>query len=487
MNAIMTPSTNSHLHLNLPPGYHLDLGLMSPHSPINSYQPSLAQQHRLAQMPTLQQASVRRMQMSGSYDMDDLSTNLAATTFYPHIEDLITKSHSTTKNTNASVNANLNNSADSALPPTTVAPQEKKGQTLPQMHLHRQQRRQVPPAPLPSNHTTQQTQLPPLPSSQQRQNRSELPPKRSQEQSRSPSRLRPSQLQTDVSDSKSKTESSQGSSLQQHPRHPGPISLPPPPTVTSFAQFQLGHGMPVSPLHHPYGMSPLHYPGQSHMVTMTPHGLPPITPSMPPFTFLAPLSPLSMLADSDPRHQYQQAGNPNHVYMRQHPLASPPLPMHSGNMLPAHIGQPVAHHFRHQPNVSAFTPGVAMSPGAFWAGPTGSNPLVNPVVGAPVRSVAQEPREYFDPNYFPAKTTTVTTITTTTTVNPWGGTSTVQSVKQAKLPQPQNQKYAEENESRNDHRPQHTNLGSRSDAGGESERVDSGENDRPTNDQPNGN
>ncbi|KAF5371686.1 hypothetical protein D9758_003393 [Tetrapyrgos nigripes] len=76
-----------------------------------------------------------------------------------------------------------------------------------------------------------------------------------------------------------------------HPHHPGPINIPPPPPMSSFTMPMPLHnmspmGIPMSPHYYP-GMSPLHHP--AHGIPMTPHGLPPITPSMPPFTFLAPM------------------------------------------------------------------------------------------------------------------------------------------------------------------------------------------------------
>ncbi|KAH8113911.1 hypothetical protein DFH11DRAFT_1598166 [Phellopilus nigrolimitatus] len=91
-----------------------------------------------------------------------------------------------------------------------------------------------------------------------------------------------------------------------HPAHPGPISIPPPPPVSAFPLYSPGqphpHQHPLSPTGHPmspvsviypgyspYGpMSPVHqhpYAMPAHVHSnMTPHGLPPITPSMPSFS-----------------------------------------------------------------------------------------------------------------------------------------------------------------------------------------------------------
>ncbi|KAI0772294.1 hypothetical protein BD413DRAFT_603832 [Trametes elegans] len=85
---------------------------------------------------------------------------------------------------------------------------------------------------------------------------------------------------------------------------------------------------------------------------MTPHGLPPITPSMPSFTFLPQPSP----------------GLPSPA------AVEPDRPTMHGHM--QHVMTPF----------SPFSPGVTMSPGAFWGRPgTGANPFINPAVGAPVR------------------------------------------------------------------------------------------------------
>lgn len=62
--------------------------------------------------------------------------------------------------------------------------------------------------------------------------------------------------------------------------------------------------------------------------------------------------------------------------------------------------------------MSTLSPGVAMSPGAFWGHPGGANPFINPAVGAPVhlspsgfyamhpvhsQHEAEEPSDYFPP------------------------------------------------------------------------------------------
>jgi len=86
----------------------------------------------------------------------------------------------------------------------------------------------------------------------------------------------------------------------------GPIPLSPhtPHAYAHQMAMAMGMGMSnMSPLHHPtmgspgvYGMYPAggyyapQHPGNGHGVPLTPYGLPPITPSMPPFSFSQPHS-----------------------------------------------------------------------------------------------------------------------------------------------------------------------------------------------------
>ena len=132
--------------------------------------------------------------------------------------------------------------------------------------------------------------------------------------------------------------------------HPGRIALPPP-SVTGFPHPHTLSPSTISPLHHPHHpISPLHHP--HHVVTMTPHGLPPMTPSMPSFTFIPQPSPGV--------HGGPQLGNPNRLDSTQ-----------TGNV--PHILTPY----------TPFSPGVTMSPGTFWGRPgAGVNPYA--AVGAPI-------------------------------------------------------------------------------------------------------
>lgn len=165
--------------------------------------------------------------------------------------------------------------------------------------------------------------------------------------------------------------------------HPGRIALPPP-SVAGFPHPASLSPHSISPLHHPHHpISPLHHPHS--VVTMTPHGLPPMTPSMPPFTFLPQPSPSV--------HGGPQLGNP---------LSNRPDVPQLSNM--PQILTPY----------TPFSPGVTMSPGAFWGRPgAGVNPYA--AVGAPTHMQPQwvqhpspmreDPGGYFPPvppqEYFP--------------------------------------------------------------------------------------
>lgn len=249
-------------------------------------------------------------------------------------------------------------------------------------------------------------------------------------------------------------------SAQSSHRHPGPISLPPP---TAFALppgvvfsphahpqspvyypgYPLSpvHPHPIgSPLHHPLGSplhppavhSPLQHPGHPqygayphhatpvHYGVITPHGLPPITPSMPPFTFLPPhtQSPPQngQGREGDERRQhvsqnegsqtnpskwdstvqvpppyYPQSSNAPQQrmqYTQVHPpMFSPGIPLSPGIMIPlapgiVSPGVPMASVPVPMTPGVALTPGVTMTPGAFWS----HAPWINPAPGAPVHA-----------------------------------------------------------------------------------------------------
>ncbi|KAF9078738.1 hypothetical protein BDP27DRAFT_26623 [Rhodocollybia butyracea] len=208
-----------------------------------------------------------------------------------------------------------------------------------------------------------------------------------------------------------------------HPRHPGTISIPP--ASFSLPMHNMSPlGVPMSP-YYP-GMSPLHHP--AHGVPMTPHGLPPITPSMPPFTFLPPF-PLPSPHGEIPHHmnghsQMSDIVTPTYSHPPPVPSASEgsaqsqdqsstspktaqeqaaSSPVNPYFQSPTHHPHPypVAHH-----QLTPFSPGLAMSPGAFWGRPgvagAGPNPFINPAVGAPVHVVQGSPGGfYFHPHPSP--------------------------------------------------------------------------------------
>ena len=267
---------------------------------------------------------------------------------------------------------------------------------------------------------------------------------------------------------------------QSSHRHPGPISLPPPTAFTlppgvvfsphAHPQSPIYHPgyslSPVhphpmgSPLHHPMGSplahhahmhSPLHHPSHPqygtyphhatpvHYGVITPHGLPPITPSMPPFTFLPsqaqtptqngharqgkgseersqhafqnagrptdPPNPESTVPVSQPSYYPQTSNVPQQrmQYMQLHPhMFSPGIPLSPGIMVQLSPGivpptgsMPMAGvPVPMTPGVT-LTPGVTMTPGAFWS----HAPWMNPAVGAPVQF--SEPSHNAAEGYFP--------------------------------------------------------------------------------------
>ncbi|KAJ8516753.1 hypothetical protein ONZ45_g5968 [Pleurotus djamor] len=224
-------------------------------------------------------------------------------------------------------------------------------------------------------------------------------------------------------------------SHQQHPHHPGPITLPPvssfippPHSLSPHGMMMVGMGSPV------HGMSPLYHPGahttptnatsaanaatpgytygphglHPSLVPMTPHGLPPITPSMPPFTFLPQPSPIHHHSDpSNPGMHYPQMMS---IGMGGVTLASSPT---QSSFTPTTLGPSSPHHHHmsqgyqhpavaHHHMVTAFSPGVAMSPGSVYGRPGApSNPFINPAVGAPVHMHVGYPHPLPSPGYYP--------------------------------------------------------------------------------------
>jgi len=251
----------------------------------------------------------------------------------------------------------------------------------------------------------------------------------------------------------------EGQMQKQHPHHPGPIALPPPPSMT-FNPMQMpmmmplstmtpghchGHaptplaypmasmmnlGMNISPLYHPahpgsaamsamaavamhgggspspFGM----YPGPpamtGAMMSLTPHGLPPITPSMPPFSFFPQQHYARMgvgvKGSGEESHNREGGGEGGRGGER---ATSEVRDRPSGNVQSAATLQMQ----RSQPlrlNLNAvqggFSPGVAMSPGTFYGRPGQAphpNPYINAAVGAPVHPVGPQSPVHVHPAY----------------------------------------------------------------------------------------
>jgi hypothetical protein len=215
-------------------------------------------------------------------------------------------------------------------------------------------------------------------------------------------------------------------SPNQHPMHPGTITLPPPPppgsimlppthTLSPYGFHPMG-----TPLGHP--MSPLH-----HQVHLTPQGLPPMTPSMPRYGYIGHPSP-SM---GGPFHgppvplHVQALANAQHVAPSSKNTSPPsqgtgvqpnaeagitstaPIAQTNGlaMMTPPTGPMSAVHNFGYAMGMLSpglpFSPGVVMTPGGFWGSP---NPYMNAAVGAPVHTVQSGqssggPQE--EPGYFP--------------------------------------------------------------------------------------
>lgn len=238
---------------------------------------------------------------------------------------------------------------------------------------------------------------------------------------------------------KSASPSPQKQTLPQKPsqassrRQPGPIALPPPCTFTlphppvlspyhpphpHSPMYHAGYPPPhpMSPLHHPGVRSPIHHPAISplhspyhmHYGVITPHGLPPITPSMPPFTFLQPTNGRVNTTEQQssnnessqgqatecrteappPSSQYHLPPHSQVPYSSHLPshMFSPGIPLSPGIMVPMSTGYPSSVTMVPlTPGGVPMTPGVTMTPGAFWP----HAPWINPAPGAPVHADEQ--------------------------------------------------------------------------------------------------
>lgn len=252
-----------------------------------------------------------------------------------------------------------------------------------------------------------------------------------------------------TSPSPQKQTSPQKPSQASSRRQPGPIALPPPCTFTlphppvlspylpphpQSPMYHAGYppSHPMSPLHHPGMRSPIHHPTISplhspyhmHYGVITPHGLPPITPSMPPFTFLQPTNGRAITTEqqssndgsyrgqaaegrteapppSSPYHLPPHSQTPYSSHLPSHML-SPGIPLSPGIMVPISTGYPSSVTMVPlTPGGVPMTPGVTMTPGAFWP----QAPWINPAPGAPVHADEQWHNHGHPPNsggdYFP--------------------------------------------------------------------------------------
>ncbi|KAK7044540.1 telomere maintenance protein, partial [Favolaschia claudopus] len=184
-----------------------------------------------------------------------------------------------------------------------------------------------------------------------------------------------------------------------HPHHPGPIALPPP----SFAAVTSEHntsspGMGIVDMQPPYGQYPpqgVHPAFLPPAYALTPLGLPPITPSMPPFSFLPMPSP---------QHQVPVGGGgapggyfgispvavgpmtPTGVahYLNMSPLATPTTPHFPGYAIasPPPNGMGGGAMMNMGAGVMGLGPPSALSPGAFW-GRAGEGTVYGAPVGQP--------------------------------------------------------------------------------------------------------
>lgn len=194
-----------------------------------------------------------------------------------------------------------------------------------------------------------------------------------------------------------------------HPHHPGPITLPPPPVPFPLALHKLSNLNESTPS----AQTPVfnsQFALHQQVAPATPHGLPPITPSMPPFTFLPPPLP-------SPQYPPQTHG------LLDTPGNQAYAPMFNQSQIPSPLDHPSSPPYGVPYALTGFSPGGAMSPGAFYGRPGNPNPHphINPAVGAPVHvphsngpgnyvhpmsspnrlNRRSEPTSYFDLEYFP--------------------------------------------------------------------------------------
>jgi hypothetical protein len=174
---------------------------------------------------------------------------------------------------------------------------------------------------------------------------------------------------------------------------PGSIALPPPPPP-GMMMMQPPHG--YSPYAHPLG-TPLHGHPMHHQMVMTPHGILPMTPSMPSFSmthsFAPPPPPVNLATKPSSKDTTPEDKSSSSAQTETRGNAAPGLTpgQHNPSLMSPNLGGPMSaiHHYGYNMGMLSpglpFSPGVIMTPGAFWGSPArGGNPYINPAVGAPV-------------------------------------------------------------------------------------------------------
>ncbi|KAG1729120.1 hypothetical protein EDB19DRAFT_1913495 [Suillus lakei] len=137
------------------------------------------------------------------------------------------------------------------------------------------------------------------------------------------------------------------------PASTGAVPIPSAPTTESNVSRRLCTISSHDPLHSPYHM---------HYGVITPHGLPPITPSMPPFTFLQPTN-----GRANTTEQGSNGGSYQGQATEGRSEAPPPSsPYH----LPPHSQVPYSSHLPSH----MFSPGIPLSPGIMVPISTGYPP-----------------------------------------------------------------------------------------------------------------
>ena len=243
----------------------------------------------------------------------------------------------------------------------------------------------------------------------------------------------------------SSTSNQGGQQQRQIPYHPGPISMPPPLPFNNPMQIPIGM-MPLTtmtPGHAPHAqlntpqatmtmtglmnpnMSPLYHPAHAAamvamaaaaahgggspspfgmypgpaalagagMMNSTPHGLPPITPGMPPFFLPQHYMPPGASSSTGGNERVEGVSQQERRNGERNPVTSEATEgVAGGPGQDQQSSHPLRLNLATVPG--GFSPGVTMSPGTFYGRPgnvPGPNPFINAAVGAPVHPVVPHP------------------------------------------------------------------------------------------------